>query len=613
MALLIITKASGSEQCVPLVNDTLVIGREPACDVILSDTSVSRRHAVIARREGHLWLEDLGSKNGTLLDGRPVDRIELTTDAAIEFGDVHAMFALADNARDAVDQPVREETIVGRRGNHQVNSVDLGFLTELAEAAATREDPRDMAETVMAVIQRQLNCENVYLGLCDAQSGDIRRHFQRRAPEVRDDFAYSQAIVDKAIAQRAAVLVRDAADSRHWRRRESVLSGGIRSVLCVPLIAAGRVEGVLYADTRSHVREFTGEDLALAGAVAPLLGAIFRNLQAVRALRNHRDGPGAALNDAQLIGRHEAITEVRRTLAKFASKGDAPVLIEGESGTGKELAARTVHQLSDRAAKPFLEVNCAAVPRELMESELFGHVKGAFTSAVGNRRGLFELASGGTLLLDELGELPFELQAKLLRVLETGSFRPIGAEAGKRVNVRIVAATNRNLHQMVEDGSFRRDLYFRLNVLFIRLPALREHPEDIPELAGHFLKLLSDKISTRVTGFDEAAMAKLVAHPWPGNGRELKNVIERALYACEGRTIQTEDLVGLTDGASGPTAEQATPADRIAALENELRDAERDRIREALERHRWNRTQAAKELGISRKTLIAKIKLFDLR
>ena len=308
-----------------------------------------------------------------------------------------------------------------------------------------------------------------------------------------------------------------------------------------------------------------------------------------------------------IVGRSPKIAQAI-TLADKVARHPSTVLITGESGTGKELIARHIHDASPRAARPFVAVNCAAIPEALLESELFGHAKGAFTGATVERQGLFEEAHEGTLFLDELGDLPVPLQVKLLRALQEGEVRRVGDNASRTVDVRVVAATARDLEADVADGKFRADLYYRVNVVRIHLPALRERSEDIPELVRHFVDRFNRRLGLHVTGVSAAAMRALVEYPWPGNVRELENVVERAMVLTDGPQLEVEQLPTLATPA--PRADGASPLD--LSVKRRTEDLERALIKEALERTRGNRTRAAKLLDLSHRALLYKIRDYGL-
>ncbi len=306
-----------------------------------------------------------------------------------------------------------------------------------------------------------------------------------------------------------------------------------------------------------------------------------------------------------ILGTSVAMQEVFDTIRQ-AAPTRATVLIQGESGTGKELVARALHQCSPRAQGPFIPVHCAALSPTLLESELFGHEKGAFTGAQERRRGRFELADGGTLFLDEIGEIDPALQVKILRVLEERKFERVGGSETIHVDVRLVAATNRDLKKMVEEGTFREDLFYRLFVVNLTLPPLRDREGDIVLLAQHYLKALATEHGKKVSGITPDAMDLLTAYPWPGNVRELRNVIERMVVLGTGEKLTVRDLPSTFRLAAGRAESAAHPG-------SALRDAERHLIEEALRKNKGSRTRAAKDLGISRRTLHRKINEFGLR
>ena len=314
---------------------------------------------------------------------------------------------------------------------------------------------------------------------------------------------------------------------------------------------------------------------------------------------------GSADAPAGMIGASAAMREVF-AMIRAVAPSEASVLVLGESGTGKELVARALHEGSPRAARRLVTVNCAALAENLLESELFGHEKGAFTGAQRQRDGLFVQADGGTLFMDEIGEMPLPLQAKLLRALQQGEVQRLGSDRPVRVDVRVIAATNRDLEAEVRAGNFREDLYYRLNVIALRVPALRERPEDIPLLAGHFLERFAQRNRKAFRGFSPRAMDLMLRHDWPGNVRELENAVERAVILAPGDMITERDLpAGLR---AADSAEGATRGDGPQSLE----DAEREAIARTLEQVGHNKSEAARVLGVTRVTLRNKMRKFGL-
>jgi transcriptional regulator with PAS, ATPase and Fis domain len=322
------------------------------------------------------------------------------------------------------------------------------------------------------------------------------------------------------------------------------------------------------------------------------------------ALTAQREALGMRHDYADIVGRSEPMRRVLTVLDRVVDT-DLSVLVQGESGTGKELIARALHRHGGRADKPFVSVNCAALPAALLESELFGHVKGAFTGALSARDGLFATARGGTLFLDELGELPLAMQAKLLRVLQDGEVRPVGATKSFAVDVRIVCATNRDLKQRVADGQFREDLYYRVSVVELLLPALRERHEDIVPIAEAILRRRAEELETEPPRLAPAAIRALLAHGWPGNVRELQNVLLRASVMAEGGVIGVDEL-------DLPSGEQRTVR-RAPTSRGEFREREAERLLSALAAERWNVSKVAKNLGMPRNTLYRKLARYGIQ
>jgi two-component system response regulator PilR (NtrC family) len=324
--------------------------------------------------------------------------------------------------------------------------------------------------------------------------------------------------------------------------------------------------------------------------------------------------PAAPTGGLQLLGESPIIQRTRDTIQKLA-RSQAPVYISGESGSGKELVARLVHELGPRADKPFVPVNCGAIPQDLMESEFFGHKKGSFTGAVADKTGLFQAADGGTLFLDEVAELPLHMQVKLLRAIQEKSVRPIGEQREIPVDVRILSATHKDLTALVSEGSFRQDLFYRINVIQLAVPSLRERRDDIPLLANHILGKLADEMGIDTPRLSPDALTALASYPFPGNVRELENILERAMTLCEGDTITADDLHLPAAHEDVSNTALNLPAAELSGdmpLEDYLDSIEKDAIMQALEQTRYNKTAAAKKLGITFRALRYRLKKLGL-
>jgi transcriptional regulator with GAF, ATPase, and Fis domain len=399
--------------------------------------------------------------------------------------------------------------------------------------------------------------------------------------------------------QKRPVIVSDALTDTTFGKSESVIALKLSSVMCVPLLSQGETVGALYVANDEVKHLFERRQLDLLTIFASQASLILQNAMLLSALRADKEKLKGELVDkrfGEIIGACASMTEVFRKLAKVAAT-DISVLVTGETGTGKELIAREIHRRSTRVNGPFVTVNCGAIPENLMESEMFGHVRGAFTDARESRSGRFELADGGTLFLDEVGNLPLAQQAKLLRVLESGRFERVGGSRTLTADVRVLTATNADLPAMIGAGRFRRDLYFRLNTVEIHIPPLRERRADIPVLAQHFLDLQCRR-QGRDTAFSDAALAALQAHGWPGNVRELAHAVERAVLLARGARIEPRDL------ALAPDADTEAPGG-VGLMP--LADAERVLIRNALDRFRGNVQEAASALGLSRSAMYRRL------
>lgn len=382
------------------------------------------------------------------------------------------------------------------------------------------------------------------------------------------------------------------------------------SILAVPMRLKDTCIGVIEIINKQSRGIFTNEDLQLLELFAGQAALTIQNAKDYSKIQNEvyflQDKLQQEKGFHTFVGSSRIIME-KLEIAERVARTDSSVLIMGESGTGKELFAEQIHLMSQRKAAPFVRVNCAALPDHLLESELFGHVKGAFTDAHRDRIGRFELANGGTLFLDEVGEIPLNLQAKLLRAIQNKTFQKVGASESTYVDVRILAATNKNIEQAVEQGDFRRDLYYRLNVLPFYIPPLRERPSDIVELAEFFLKKTCRETSKQIGGFSEEAIDMLKNYSWPGNVRELENVVERAVVLAKETRIERSDLLLHSDSFDIDDVYTGK------SLKEAVNHFKRNFIRTVLRAHDWNQTEASKDLGIQRTYLSKLIKELDIR
>jgi Nif-specific regulatory protein len=406
-----------------------------------------------------------------------------------------------------------------------------------------------------------------------------------------------------------SLIVNDvASDRRHLRAISKKINYPSNTMLAVPMRVQNNCIGVIEVINTNRANGFTREDLEWLEIFANQAALAIDNTKYIEQAHSEIQILQDQINIGQgyhtLITKSPVIQEIIELIDR-AAKTDTSVLLIGESGVGKEVFAEQIHLRSNRARKPFIRVNCATLPEGLLESELFGHVKGAFTGSVSNRQGRFELADGGTIFLDEIGDLPLSLQAKLLRVIQEKTFEKIGADESQTVNVRILAATNKDIEGLVEKGEFRSDLYYRLNVLPIHIPPLRQRPEDIPELANFFLDKFMKETKKQFDGFTEEALEAMLTYSWPGNIRELENSIERACVICKDKYIQSSDLQ-IKSGSN--TAHESGERN----LKNAVNAFKANFIRKVLDEHNWNQTEAARTLDIQRTYLSRLIKELKL-
>ncbi len=382
------------------------------------------------------------------------------------------------------------------------------------------------------------------------------------------------------------------------------------SILAVPMRIKDKCVGVLEIINKTNEKPFTDEDLQWLEIFATQAALAIQNARSYQQVRDEvhflQDQIQTRKGYHTFIGKSRAIQE-KLEIARRIAQTDSSVLILGESGVGKELFAEQIHLSSKRANEPFIRVNCAALPESLLESELFGHMKGAFTDATAERRGRFEIADGGTIFLDEIGDFPYDLQAKLLRVLQEKVFEKVGSSEPMEVDVRILAATNKDIDKELEEGRFRQDLYYRLNVLPLYIPPLRERPEDVTELVDFFLKRINHETKKQIRGFTPEAMDQLLSYSWPGNVRELENVVERAVVICNEDYIRPPDLILSSGGKQeGRDYIGKTLKDAVNLFKKHF-------IQQSLEQNGWSQTRTAKILGIQRTYLSRLIKELEIK
>jgi Nif-specific regulatory protein len=613
----------------PLTEDQISIGREPSNQISLLDSLVSRRHCVI-RREGQGFLiEDLDSRNSTFVNNVPVKERLLADGDQIRIGKSTLVFqGLAKEAADG-NASLKLDTAPTPGGPTLIlRKQDAIYLqpAQLHALGATERTVRDL--NVLLNFSKSLNSVH---GLAALQQKVLEAVLEispadRAAilltEEGTEGFAsvigwdrrlgpnqlieVSQTILNQVIEENLAVLSNDVPSDQTFREAESLLTPQVHAVLAVPLEVQDKVLGALYLDTSSQGARFDSELLQLVTALGNVAALAIENAHHLERLGDENRRLQQELNiEHNMVGEGQRMREVYQFVSRVAAR-ESTVLIQGESGTGKELVARAIHGNSSRANRPFVAINCAAIVDTLLESELFGHEKGAFTGAVAQKKGKLEAAEGGTVFLDEVGELAAPLQAKLLRVLQEREFERVGGTRPIKLDIRLITATNRDLNEASHGGTFRQDLYYRLNVVSIELPPLRERPEDIPLLAAYFTARYSEKVNRRVAGISPKARACLMRYPWPGNVRELENAIERAVVLGSTELILPEDL---PDSILEETASSGEP---VTALHDGVREAKKKLIEQAIEQADGNYTEAAGILGVHPNHLFRLIRTLNL-
>jgi transcriptional regulator with GAF, ATPase, and Fis domain len=618
------------DSTVPLAEGEVTIGREASNGIAVVDPSVSRKHCVLSGQDGRFRVRDLDSRNGTLVNGTAVEEQWLQHGDEIATGDSSFLFLIEDeevtasagrvefedahataettiiHPRDVVylqpDRLLRELPATSRVARN------LNALLKISRIVHAIRDLNDLQGQLLDLIFEVVPAGRGAILLADSEGQQFNSTFARmrqagQAPMVK----VSRTVARQVLEQGIAMLGSDVPGSDELREVESLAASQVRSLLCVPLTVFQRVIGCIYLDSDSLSNRLNEEHLQLVTAIAGISAVALENARRLQWLEQENERLTVEISqERSLVGEGARMKEVYQFLKRVAPT-DSTVLIEGESGTGKELAARALHRNSPRAGKLFVAINCSAIPETLLESDLFGHERGAFTGAVVQKKGRLEVADGGVVFLDEIGELAPTLQVKLLRVLQEREFERVGGTHPIKVDIRLIAATNCNLEQAVRDGKFRQDLYYRLAVLKITMPTLRDRKDDIPMLVRHFVQKHAKRCKVKPRPVSREALACLVNYDWPGNVRELENAIERALVLGSSDMILPEDLPeSLLERPPLPEMIEAKYHAAIKELKKHL-------ILDAVEQTQGSYADAARILGVHPNYLHRLIRNLELK
>ncbi len=588
------------------------VGRDAGSLVQLRDASVSRTHCSIEMSDGQLVLVAQGSRNPTLVNGSAVSRHTLSGGDEISIGHTRMTYYQEEIAPSPEEQrPSRVTIEVGSsdlllagRGMPSGQQRHLAALAAFGDRLHGASNTAELGRAACQAILSALQADRAFLLL--RESG---RMVPAAASVLPSDPAGQQ------IAIPADLIAKVTAEGKCVIAEDVQTNSGPRAAVSTPLLSGPGLgpRGLLYADKQNG--SWQEIDLMTVSCVGHLLSAALASLETRVSLVKENQSLHEQLGKGSFIGESASAQALLGFIAKVGPS-DATVLVTGPSGSGKEMVAQGIHQASRRMGQPFVAINCAALTESLIESELFGHEKGAFTGATERKIGRFESAHKGTLFLDEVGELPLKCQTKFLRVLEEQCFERVGGTKSIHVNVRVVAATNRDLQAMVREGTFREDLYYRLSVIHTQVPTLGERVTDIPILAHHFLSRLRNQVARRVEGFTQQAMLAMTNYAWPGNVRELRNAVERAIVLGDGEFLELTDLPPELHQASAaipkqPSIETTAPITPMP-VPMPLRDLERNAIIAALQSTGGNKARAAAILKIDRSTLYKKIKDYTI-
>jgi transcriptional regulator with GAF, ATPase, and Fis domain len=560
------------------------LGKGDEVDVVLPDPMLADTHAHI-HFDGRDFNIAVVEKDAEIhVNGRRRTKHRLAQEDRIRIGSAELEFSL-------YDEPVTDETAAKTMA--ELNSYKKLF--EFSQKLMAHYDLPTLLDQLLDVVIQVTTADKGFIVLMESGEPVVKVARNLRRETISDAVSHlSDSILAKVVETRQALIVSDALSDAQFKNALSVMNLKLTSVMCVPLLERGNLIGVIYVGNDNVRQLFDESSLELLTIFAAQASLLVRNALLVNELQLDNRSLQERIERmrfGEILGSSPAMQEVFRKVQKVAAT-DITVLVTGETGTGKELIARELHNRSPRAKGPFISINCGAIPENLLESELFGHVRGAFTGAVANKAGRFQAANKGTLFLDEIGEMPLHLQVKILRALQDRAVQRVGDTAVEAVDIRVVAATNRELDQEIKAGRFREDLYYRLNVVHLLLPPLRDRGDDIVVLARYMLSRYAPEYGNKVRGFTPSAIAAIKRHRWPGNIRELENRIKKAVVLADKALLGPDDL--------GINPDELPP---ILPLTEAREKWQREYINEVLGLNAGNRTKTARDLGVDPRTI----------
>ena len=613
---LLVIAGPSKDSTIPLSDGEATLGRDPANAVSVIDPSVSRKHCLLRREEdGRFQIKDLDSRNGTLVNGMPVKTEWLHHGDEIATGDSVFLFLVEEEERavpasrvefddskpTAETKLIHPKEVVYLQPDRLLQDLpatsqvarNLNALLKISRVVHAIRDLEELQAQLLDLIFEVVPAGRGAILLAEGAGQEFSCLYARTRHAGQPQLVrVSRTIARQVMKENVAILGVDVAGSGQLKKVESLVASDVRSLLCVPLTVFQRMIGCIYLDSTNAANRFHEDHLQLIAAVAGVSAVALDNARRLQWLEQENQRLTTEVRQEQnLVGEGARMKEIFQFLARVAPT-DSTVLIEGESGTGKELAARALHRNSQRGSKPFVAINCAAIPETLLESDLFGYERGAFTGAATQKKGRLEVADGGVVFLDEIGELAPALQVKLLRVLQEREFERVGGTHPIKIDVRLIAATNRDLSEAVRNKEFRQDLYYRLAVVKLTMPPLRDRREDIPMLTRHFVQKHAKRCKVKPKPVSREAMAALVNYEWPGNIRELENAIERALVMGSSDMVLLEDL-------PESVLEQAAPVEMDEGKYHaSVKELKKQLILDAVEHTGGNYVEAAGILGV---------------